>query len=261
MLYILRFLLLFIFLSLIQWSYASTGSEIHESIERIKIDAYHGQYIEADKQFGVLIQKYEINVLAEKLSYDDVLVFLEGVGFYSPSLERKRQYYAFLDKRKELFPLQVTRPGFSFFDLWPRFLLKCQDTSVILADKTYYYYCLFMNEDISHTVKSAAWKDIEKLARRYTFSRNMLDLSNIGYMYQQYLLAFPEKKEEVRPLLNRIGKRMVKLDPHWTNAYIILSSSYESGSLEYKKVLSDASENYIGDSDRKDKIMNAIAEQ
>lgn len=131
---------------------------------------------------------------------------------------------------------------------------------MILADKTYYYYCLFMNEDISRTVKSAAWKDIEKLARRYTFSRNILDLSNIGYIYQQYLVAFPEKKEKVRPILNRIGKRMVKLDPHWTNAYIILSSSYESGSIEYRNNLRDASENYIGDADRWDRIMKEIAE-
>jgi hypothetical protein len=105
------------------------------------------------------------------------------------------------------------------------------------------------------------WRDIEKLGRRYTYSRNLLDLSDIGYIYQKYLDTFPEKKEIVRPYLNHIGKRIIQLDPHWTNGYSILSSSYESGSIDYRVNLENASQNYIGNPNRKEAIINQIALQ
>ncbi len=261
---IYRYILALFFLTFVHNVQASTGEEMHKNIENIDRFMYYQQFYDAFQSWEDMIHKYSLEAIAQELSYKDFMQFMGlSLAHLNNSNETTdyRVYYNLLDLRRKFFPKQALRSHFRFYENRIQFFLKCRDNSNILSDKVFYYYCVLESKDISTTVKKEIWKDFEKISQRYKYSRSLIDIGFIGYMYQIYLDKFPERKGNIQPILENLGNRMISLDKHWMNWYSILWSSYASGSIQYQRNLSNAQLNYIGDTDRLNMILNEIAAQ
>lgn len=231
----------------------------------IQTELYHQKFDDATSRWLDLMRKYDLSELTQNLSYTDFIELMEFSDIRRRSADlgsnADRDYYKLLDLRMKYFPKDAEKATYQYYRDPRTFFLSCNYASSYLIDTVYINWCMMKNVTVNVHNKKQIWSNIQLLYKRNLHSKNLANLGTIGFILQAYAHEYPEFRNNTKPLLLTIGRRMIDIDPHWMNGYDILISGYDKKSDKYQETINLTRENYIGDPSRLDSVMKDLENQ